>query len=96
MMHSVISSECSGCELCLEPCPVACIEMRTNDCATVEPDAQQAHWRRREEYHDFRLANPDPRLWPGPKSGAGGLSREAAQREIAAAVARVAARRKRS
>ncbi len=27
-MHTVIASECTGCDLCVEPCPVDCIEMR--------------------------------------------------------------------
>lgn len=93
MMHTVISDECTGCELCLEPCPTDCIEMRVIPRHSAIPDEDLLrHRRRREEYHDFRLANPDPRLWP--KAGRGGFSREEARREIAAAVARVAARRK--
>jgi electron transport complex protein RnfB len=27
-MHAVIESECTGCELCVAPCPVDCISMR--------------------------------------------------------------------
>jgi electron transport complex protein RnfB len=27
-MHTVLSVACTGCELCLSPCPVDCIEMR--------------------------------------------------------------------
>ena len=26
-MHTVIAQECTGCELCLPPCPVDCIHM---------------------------------------------------------------------
>jgi electron transport complex protein RnfB len=26
-MHTVIASECTGCELCIPPCPVDCIAM---------------------------------------------------------------------
>jgi electron transport complex protein RnfB len=26
-MHTVIADECTGCKLCLPPCPVDCIEM---------------------------------------------------------------------
>jgi electron transport complex protein RnfB len=28
MMHTVIAAECTGCGLCLPPCPVDCIELR--------------------------------------------------------------------
>jgi electron transport complex protein RnfB len=31
-MHTVVASQCTGCELCLPPCPV--------DCITMEPLAQ--------------------------------------------------------
>jgi len=27
LMHTVITEDCTGCELCLEPCPVDCIDM---------------------------------------------------------------------
>jgi electron transport complex protein RnfB len=26
-MHTVIESECTGCDLCLPPCPVDCIDI---------------------------------------------------------------------
>jgi electron transport complex protein RnfB len=28
-MHTIIEVECTGCELCIEPCPVDCIRMRS-------------------------------------------------------------------
>ncbi len=96
MMHTVIAAECTGCELCLEPCPVDCIDLRPAPTAANPEDALGAHRSQRETYHEFRLANPDPRLWPTPRPKAGGFSRNAARREIAAAVARVAARRRKT
>jgi len=26
-MHTVLIDECTGCDLCVEPCPVDCIDM---------------------------------------------------------------------
>ena len=28
-LHTVLRSECTGCALCVEPCPVSCIRMET-------------------------------------------------------------------
>jgi electron transport complex protein RnfB len=38
-MHTVIVSECTGCDLCVEPCPVDCIDM-----IHEEPSVQNWHW----------------------------------------------------
>jgi electron transport complex protein RnfB len=38
LMHTVIADECTGCELCLEPCPVDCIDM-------IEEPVTLATWR---------------------------------------------------
>jgi len=38
-MHTVIERDCTGCELCIEPCPVDCIDMVDQ---TQEP---QLSWR---------------------------------------------------
>ena len=27
MLHTVIEQECTGCDLCVDPCPTDCIEM---------------------------------------------------------------------
>jgi electron transport complex protein RnfB len=31
MMHTVITTHCTGCELCLPPCPVDCIVLEPRD-----------------------------------------------------------------
>ena len=38
-MHTVIASECTGCDLCVEPCPVDCIDM-----ITAPTTVQTWHW----------------------------------------------------
>jgi electron transport complex protein RnfB len=38
-MHTVIESECTGCDLCVEPCPVDCIDM-----IVIEPDIRSWIW----------------------------------------------------
>ena len=97
MMHTVIAAECTGCEDCLAPCPVDCIEMRPAPEQAVD-EAVLRHRRQRESDHQFRLANPDPRLWPQSRKGSpretsrSGFDREAARREIAAALVRVETR----
>jgi electron transport complex protein RnfB len=39
-MHTVIASECTGCELCVAPCPVDCIRMEP-----IEEDLGNWRWR---------------------------------------------------
>ena len=39
-MHTIIASECTGCELCLAPCPVDCITMQT-----IEEKVDNWKWR---------------------------------------------------
>jgi electron transport complex protein RnfB len=70
LMHTVIVDECTGCDLCVAPCPVDCIEMRPLPLATVLPivgglafsleeqrarAAKRNHARRRFEQRNARL-----------------------------------------
>ncbi|MDD5273926.1 MAG: electron transporter RnfB, partial [Methylovulum sp.] len=41
-MHTVIVSECTGCELCVAPCPVDCIVMQSVAAVDSEGKRQQA------------------------------------------------------
>ena len=97
-MHTVIEALCTGCELCLPPCPVDCIDLRPARGLThgesgwdfpVEGPARADALRQRYEAHKARLARADaeraPAVAPDLKSER--------QAEIAAALARVRARR---
>jgi electron transport complex protein RnfB len=37
-MHTVIADECTGCELCLPPCPVDCIDLVPRRTAFIWPE----------------------------------------------------------
>ena len=41
MMHTVIEAECTGCELCVAPCPVDCIVMKPS-AIQVSPEQKAA------------------------------------------------------
>ena len=45
MMHSVIDDICTGCELCIEPCPVDCIEIiELSDTEILKPRNDSQHF----------------------------------------------------
>ena len=105
-MHAVLESECTGCTLCVEPCPVDCISMvpaRTGP-ATAEawlaeraPLARQRFERRRARESALDAA-PHRREWAARIDAVAALrTRTVEQRraDIAAAVARVEARKTR-
>ena len=50
LMHNVISDICTGCELCIEPCPVDCIEL-----IEVDQDQSLAARNQSEYFFDLKL-----------------------------------------
>ena len=56
LMHTVLTQECTGCDLCVAPCPVDCIEMVAVAPARAwtRDDAQTS--RQRFEARNARLA----------------------------------------
>ncbi len=66
LMHTVITNDCSGCDLCVDPCPVDCIIMREvkNDpkvsvsSQTISAEINQTYrWRSLHAKRQTRLAN---------------------------------------
>ena len=103
-MHAVLESECTGCGLCVEPCPVDCITMvpaRTGPATDEEWLVERAPLaRRRFERRQARESALDAA--PHRRESASRLDTVASLRtrtieqrrvDIAAAVARVRARR---
>ena len=48
-MHSVIADECTGCGLCIDPCPVDCIDM------VLSPEHHYDKDKARMRYHDRQV-----------------------------------------
>jgi electron transport complex protein RnfB len=101
LMHTVLTAECNGCGLCVPPCPVDCIALLpvavTPDPHSPWPEysrAESERWRTRAAARLARLArNAGQRRAPLAAPRQGGNERARIRAEIAAAVARVRARR---
>jgi electron transport complex protein RnfB len=52
-MHTIIAAECTGCELCLPPCPV--------DCISMVPIAEDLpHWKWKHPLYEIKPAEIKP------------------------------------
>ncbi|HKV96514.1 MAG TPA: RnfABCDGE type electron transport complex subunit B [Gammaproteobacteria bacterium] len=100
-MHTVIEALCTGCELCVAPCPVDCIYMQPARGTTEGIDvpaagpARAEYFHSRYQAHNARLARDQTEREAPLRNKAATADEIIAQRkaEIAAAVARVRARR---
>ena len=103
-MHAVLESECTGCGLCVEPCPMDCIAMVPARVGPATPEAWLAERaplaRRRFERRSKRESSIEPaphrrERFRRADAAESGRERTVEQRraDIAAAVARVKARR---
>ncbi|MGH8579905.1 MAG: 4Fe-4S dicluster-binding protein, partial [Gammaproteobacteria bacterium] len=91
-MHTVLAELCTGCALCVPPCPVDCIAMCTQDPTLRPPDwLQQALQRYRSR--KYRLLRHYEEA-QAPSFENRNLSRDAMRQEIAAAVERTKAKRR--
>ena len=55
-MHTVITDVCTGCELCVAPCPVDCIEMRPVEKRDHETAVElEVLWDARFAKHNARI-----------------------------------------
>jgi electron transport complex protein RnfB len=96
-MHTVIQDICNGCGLCLPPCPVDCIRL---DPVTVAGerwpeyrDDEVRNWRERTERHFHRLARRHAARRRTERPALDAPPTEELRAGIAAALARVRARR---
>jgi electron transport complex protein RnfB len=100
-MHTVIEALCTGCELCIPPCPVDCIRMQpARDVTvgiTVPNDSRQRaeFFRDRYRSHRRRLAHDEVEQERQLHQSAASDIIAQRKAEIAAAVARIQAKRAR-
>jgi electron transport complex protein RnfB len=101
LMHTVIARECTGCELCLPPCPVDCIAMIPVAFTSgggpwpEYPQVDTARWRRRTEKRLERLARNRQRRARNTKAATVlPNDRKKIRADIRAAIERVKARKK--
>lgn len=98
-MHTVLTRECTGCELCIAPCPVDCI--RLEPALPVENAGpwpaftreETQRWRQRTEARLGRLARKRARAGDGDEAAQATPAAARIKADIAAAIARVKARR---
>jgi H+/Na+-translocating ferredoxin:NAD+ oxidoreductase subunit B len=102
-MHTVVETLCTGCELCIPPCPVDCIRMQPA-CGATEGLRLPAETRARADFFRSRYSNRRKRLAHDKAENEKRLNQSAVsgskpdlivqrKAEIAAAVARVQAKR---
>jgi electron transport complex protein RnfB len=96
-MHTVLADHCTGCGLCLPPCPVDCIVMTSAGRAWTADDAEAARTRfqsrklRLAQETATRIPRPDAKATPRVQSATPAARRQA----VAAALSRARARRAR-
>jgi len=95
-MHTVIAAECTGCGLCLPPCPVNCIilvqDKTIGDRWPEFRGAEVDRWHDRAECH-FRRRELRRKSARGLRGKPIFPAREAIRADIRAALARVRTRR---
>lgn len=100
-MHTVLEAECTGCALCLPPCPVDCIVLRPS---AVLPDERDLPAHQRSFTAKYRARYAERPAREARRAGLrevrraekrDELSRTEAKAAIAAALARVRAKRQR-
>jgi electron transport complex protein RnfB len=79
LMHTVIAAECTGCKLCLPPCPVDCITMsETGEAWTHEERLRRAsQYRRRYDARTERIERERAAPLAAEHDQAGGRKKQA-------------------
>ncbi|MGH6624466.1 MAG: RnfABCDGE type electron transport complex subunit B, partial [Burkholderiaceae bacterium] len=95
-MHSVIAAECTGCELCIAPCPMDCIRMEAvtppRSWTRLDADRARARMLARRERLDRKQTEPHTPT-AGAASAAAPSEPSDRQATIASAIERARMRR---
>lgn len=97
-MHTVLTHECTGCGLCVEPCPVDCIDLIVQDkpgyLADLARERYEARTLRQERQQEKKKQPPLQKADNQPAGADANMPVNDKKAYIAAALARVAARKK--
>ena len=91
-MHTVLLNECIGCRLCVDPCPVDCIEMvpletMLPENTIIDKKARGIQAKQRHKARQLRLQQEAQRTLPVYQDPS--TRKQQMRQEIAAAIARV-------
>jgi electron transport complex protein RnfB len=96
-MHTVIAAACTGCELCLAPCPVDCISLAPTGAQSTRGERRSAAAAARLRFDRRTQRRTRDRALSKPATGRGGgktVDRQAVQRALERARQRLAMRRR--
>ena len=94
-MHTVIAAECTGCGLCIPPCPVDCITLIPTGASRDREQQRNAAPRLRERYeaHQLRYATREQQRRDRAARAAATRKKAVIEKALARAKERLATRK---
>jgi electron transport complex protein RnfB len=93
-MHTVIAGACTGCELCVAPCPVDCISLTPTGAQPTRDEQRAAAARARQHFerHTERILRERKSRRDAGRDGSSAIDQQVLQRAIERARQRLAGR----